>query len=99
MQLPGQRQDQRHGVLRHRLRIHALRARQTDAGGLERVARVLVGAGADRLNESEPWRLLNELVAPQHGRRSRADVLEKNFWPPGEKHRPRVLWLVAWRRP
>jgi len=67
MQLPGQRQDQRHGVLRHRLRIHALRARQTDAGGLERVARVLVGAGADRLNESEPWRPLNELVAPQHG--------------------------------
>ena len=47
-------------------RIHALRARQPDAGGRERVAGILVGAGADRLDEGEPRRPRDELVAPHH---------------------------------
>ena len=66
VQLPRQRQDQRHGVLRHRLGVDALRAGEPDAGGGERVAIVLVGAGADRLDEGEPRRARDELVAPHH---------------------------------
>ena len=66
MQLPFQREDQRHGMLRHRRCIDAACARQADAGTSEVLARVLVGAGADRLDEGEPRRLRDQLVAPQH---------------------------------
>ena len=66
MELARQRQDQRHGVLRHGFRVDALRTCEPDAGGGERVARILVGAGADRLDEGEPRGARDELVAPQH---------------------------------
>jgi hypothetical protein len=36
-------------------------------GGLERITRILVRAGADRLNEAQPRRPRDELVAPHHG--------------------------------
>jgi hypothetical protein len=66
-QLARERQDQRHGVLGHRTLVRALRAGDADAGPAEQVARVLVGAGADRLDEGEPRRELDEVVAPEAG--------------------------------
>ena len=66
MQLARHREDQRHRVLGDRARVDAVRAREPDAGGLERLARILVGAGADRLDEFELRRARDQVVAPQH---------------------------------
>ncbi len=66
MQLARHRQDQRHRMLGDRARIHALRAREADVGGLERLARILVRAGADRLDELELRGARDQVVAPHH---------------------------------
>jgi hypothetical protein len=66
MQLARHRKDQRHPVLGDRARIHALRARKPDARGFERLALILVGAGADRLDEFELRRARDQIVAPHH---------------------------------
>ena len=42
-------------------------ARKADAGGLERLALILVGAGADRLDELELRRARDQVVAPHPG--------------------------------
>ena len=62
VQLARQRQDQRHGVLRHRLGVDALRARQPDAGGGERVATYWsVPALIDWMKASRGARAMNSL--------------------------------------
>ena len=52
--LPRHGEDQRDRMLGHRALVDALRAGEADAGRAQRIARVLVGAGADRLDEGEP---------------------------------------------
>ena len=66
-QAAGQRQDQRHGVLGDGARVDAAGAGEADIAALELVARELVGAGADRLDEAQPRRAVEEGVAPQAG--------------------------------
>src|SRR5580700_10370006 len=66
MQLPSEREDQRHGVLGYGGGVHALRAGEPDTCNLEGVTRILVGARTDRLDESESWRALDQFIAPQH---------------------------------
>jgi hypothetical protein len=64
MQLARHREDQRHGVLGDRARIDAVTAREADAGGLQALARILVGAGADRLDEFQLGSAADQAVAP-----------------------------------
>src|SRR5262249_7458989 len=58
-------QDQRHDVLGDRAGIDAAGAREPHAVLLERLARELVGAGTDRLDEAQPRRARQEVVAPE----------------------------------
>ena len=52
-------------MLGDRALVGALRAGEADAGRAQRVAGVLVGAGADRLDEGEPRAPRRSVVAPQ----------------------------------
>ena len=61
----AQRQDQRHRVLGDGAGVDAARARQADAAARQRLARKLVGAGADRLDEAQPGRPIEQPVVPQ----------------------------------
>jgi len=65
--LPRDGQDQGDGMLGDRALVHALRAGDADAGRAQRVAGILVCAGADRLDEGEPGRRGNQFVPPQAG--------------------------------
>jgi hypothetical protein len=67
MQLPLQRQDQRHGMLRDSLGIHPRGACQAYAALANEIAVVLIETGADRLDELQITRDGDELVAPHHG--------------------------------
>jgi hypothetical protein len=60
-----ERQHQCHDVLGDRAGIDATGAREPHAVLLERLARELVGAGADRLDEAQPLRARQEIVAPE----------------------------------
>ena len=62
-----QGQDQRHGVLGDRLRVHAGGAGEADAVRAQHVLVVHVDAGADRLDELELLGDARQLVLPQHG--------------------------------
>ena len=64
-QPPRQRQDQRDGVFRDRLRVDAARAGEADAALLEGLAPELIGAGPDRLDEAQLGGARGEIVAPQ----------------------------------
>ena len=63
----GQRQDQCHAVLGDGARVDAARAGEADLAARELFARELVGAGADRLDEAQPRRAVEEGVVPQAG--------------------------------
>jgi hypothetical protein len=63
----GEREDQRHDVLGDRAGIDAAGARQPHAVLAKRLARELIGAGADRLDEAKPLGVRQEIVAPQAG--------------------------------
>jgi hypothetical protein len=54
-------------MLRHRPGIHAARAGEADAALLQLFTIELVGAGADRLDEAQPRRRVEEVVAPEAG--------------------------------
>ncbi len=60
-----ERQHQCQDVFRDRAGIDAAGARQPHAVLRERLARKLVGAGADRLDEAQPFRSRQEVVAPE----------------------------------
>src|SRR5262249_46551943 len=61
----GERQDERHGMLGDRAPIDALGAGKPDAAALPQGLRILVGARAGGLDEAEPRRPRQELVAPE----------------------------------
>ena len=63
----AERQDQRHGVLGHGLRVDASGAGEPDCPLAQQCFVVVVGAGADRLDEPELARAAGKLVLPQHG--------------------------------
>ena len=65
--LPRQARIKRHRMLGDRALVRAVRAGEPDARPRQRGARILVGARADRLDEGEPRRLGDQLVAPQPG--------------------------------
>jgi hypothetical protein len=65
--LPRHGEDQGDGMLGDRALVYALRAGDANAGRAQRVAGILVGAGADRLDEGEPGRRGNQFVPPQPG--------------------------------
>ena len=58
-------QHQRHDMLGDRAGIDTPGAREPHAVLLERLARDLVGAGADRLDEAQPLRTQQDIVAPE----------------------------------
>ena len=60
-----ERQHQCHDVLGDRAGINAAGAREPHVVLLEQLARELVGAGTDRLDETQPLRARQEIVAPE----------------------------------
>lgn len=60
----AQGEHHRHGVLGHRAGIDAAGNWQPDAEPCQFLARELVGTSADRLNEAEPFRVVEKLVLP-----------------------------------
>jgi hypothetical protein len=60
-----ERQHQCHDVLADRAGIDAAGAREPHALLLERLAGELVGAGTDRLDETQPLRARQQVVAPE----------------------------------
>jgi hypothetical protein len=60
-----ERQHQCHNVLGDRAGIDAAGAREPHPVLLERLTRKLIGAGTDRLDEAQPFRPRQEIVAPE----------------------------------
>jgi hypothetical protein len=60
----AQCQHQRHRVLGDRTSIDAACTGEPDPAPCQLFARELVGAGADRLNETEPFRPIEEQILP-----------------------------------
>jgi hypothetical protein len=60
----AQGEDQRHRVLGDGAGVDAARAGEADAAPRQLVARKLVGAGADRLDEAQLRRAVEEAVLP-----------------------------------
>ncbi len=61
----GQSEDQGHRVLGHRLRVDTAGAGEPDAAPCQLVFRKLVGAGADRLDQTQFFGAVEQAVAPQ----------------------------------
>src|SRR5437879_609110 len=64
-----QRQHQCQRMLCHRAFVGALSARESNAAHPQRFMVVLIGAGADRLDEAQVFGTIEQLIAPETGHR------------------------------
>jgi hypothetical protein len=96
-QAPRQRQDQRERVLAHRVGVDAGGGGEADAARREGRLVELVGARADRLDELQPGRAVEQVVAPQAGDHQHVGLADAGVEPGAVAHLERTQAALAQR--